>query len=44
MLNFVSIDENFGEARKKSLELIKLLNWKYGHYRKDIGYKVINNK
>ena len=44
VLNFVSIDENFGEARKKSLELIKLLNWKYGHYRKDIGYKVINNK
>ena len=44
VLNFVSIDENFVLARQKSLELIKKLNWKNGHYRNDIGHKVINKK
>ena len=44
VLNFVSVDENFVLARQKSLELIKKLNWKNGHYRNDIGHKVINKK
>ena len=44
VLNFVSIDENFVLARQKSLELIKKLNWKNGHYRNDIGHKVIKKK
>ncbi len=43
VLNFVSIDNDFNQARKKSLELINLLNWESGHYRNDIGYKVISN-
>ena len=41
MLNFVTIDENFKLARDRTLDLIRKLNWKKGHYRADIGYKVI---
>ena len=44
VLNFVSIDENFKLARDKALNLIKNLNWKNGHHRNDIGYKVIDNQ
>ena len=44
VLNFVSIDKNLKVARDKSLDLIKKLNWNNGHYRKDIGFKVIKNK
>ncbi len=44
VLNIVSIDQNFKSAREKSLKLIKNLNWKNGHYREDIGYKVIDHK
>ena len=42
VLNFVSISEEFKEARDKCLNLIKKLNWKNGHFRDDIGYKVID--
>ena len=41
VLNFVSLSEDFGEARKKVINKINILNWKEGFYRKDIGYKVI---
>jgi len=44
VLNFVSVDKNLKIARKKSLKLIEKLNWKNGHYRSDIGYKIINKK
>ncbi len=44
VLNFVSLDDNFKSARDKSLNLIKKLNWENGHYRNDIGFKVINCK
>ena len=43
VLNFVSIDHNFELARKKIIEQIEKLDWKNGHYRKDIAYRVINN-
>ena len=43
VLNFVSIDDNFVNARKKSLDQIKKLNWEDGYYRSDIGHKVIEN-
>ena len=36
-------DHNFELARKKIIEQIEKLNWKNGHYRKDIAYRVINN-
>ena len=43
VLNFVSIDKTFKNARENSLRLIQKLNWKNGHYRKDIAYKVIDS-
>ncbi len=41
VLNFVSLSDNFYDARKQALKNLKKLNWSYGFYRKDIGYKVI---
>jgi len=43
VLNFVSINKSFISARNNALKLVKKLNWKSGHFRKDIGFKVINN-
>jgi len=42
VLNFVCVSEDFYISRNKIFDLIKLLNWKGGFFRKDIGYKVIN--
>jgi len=42
VLNFVSLSDNFFEARKKIHENLDSLNWENGYYRKDIGYKVID--
>ena len=42
VLNFVCVSQNFSDSRNKVYELINLLNWKDGFFRKDIGYKVIN--
>ena len=41
VLNFVSIDKNFKNAKNNTMKLIKKLNWPNGYYRKDIGFKVI---
>ena len=41
VLNFVTISEEFEEARKKIFSNIKKLDWSGGFYRKDIGHKVI---
>ena len=41
VLNFVTISEEFEEARKKIFSNIKKLDWPGGFYRKDIGHKVI---
>ncbi len=41
VLNFVSLSDNFSEARNNIYKLINNLNWLDGFYRKDIGYKVI---
>ena len=41
VLNFVTISEEFEEARKKIFSNIKKLDWHGGFYRKDIGHKVI---
>ena len=43
VLNFVCLSNNFRESRIKIINLIKLLNWSNGFFRKDIGYKVIND-
>ena len=42
VLNFVSLSENFSDARKKTIHSISSLNWNDGFYRKDIGHKVID--
>jgi phosphoribosylamine--glycine ligase len=42
VLNFVCLSESFSLARKQITNSINSLNWTGGFYRKDIGYKVIN--
>ena len=42
VINYVCLSDNFKESRVKVIENIKLLNWDGGFFRKDIGYKVIN--
>jgi phosphoribosylamine--glycine ligase len=41
VLNFVSISDEFSNARKNTQNMLEKLNWPGGFYRKDIGYKVI---
>ena len=42
VLNFVANSSNLKRSRKEIIELIDKLNWKRGFYRKDIGYKIID--
>ena len=42
VLNFVVNSLNLKESRDQALKLIKKLNWKNGFFRKDIGYKIID--
>ena len=42
VLNFVSLSDNFDQARNDIHRYIKDLNWQDGFYRKDIGFKVID--
>ena len=42
VINFVSLSSNFKESRNKIFNHIKKLNWSGGFFRKDIGYKVID--
>ena len=42
VLNFVCLSENFSLARTQIIDSMKSLNWNDGFYRKDIGYKVID--
>ncbi len=41
VLNFVSISDNFNDAKIRIIKNLDKLNWSGGFYRKDIGYKVI---
>ena len=43
VLNIVSKGHNFKQIRKKIIKLIKKINWQDGFYRKDIGWRVIQN-
>ena len=38
------IAENIIRARNKSLSNIDKINWSDGFFRKDLGWKIINNK
>jgi phosphoribosylamine--glycine ligase len=42
VINFVSLSSNFKESRNKIFNHIGKLNWSGGFFRKDIGYKVID--
>ncbi len=42
VLNFVSLSDNFANARKNIIDNISKLDWSDGFFRKDIGYKVID--
>ena len=44
VLNITSSSENLANARNKSLANINKINWMDGFFRKDIGWKIINNK
>ena len=42
VLNFISMANSFSKARQDIIKNINILNWESGFYRKDIGYKVID--
>ena len=44
VLNITSSSESLIEARNKSLTNIDKINWPDGFFRKDIGWRVIDNK
>ena len=44
VLNITSSSESLTEARNKSLANIDKINWPDGFFRRDIGWRVINNK
>ena len=44
ILNICSIGNSFFKIRQKIISNIKKLNFKYGFYRKDIGFRVIDKK
>jgi len=44
VLNITSSSESLIEARNKSLANIDKINWPDGFFRKDIGWREINNK
>jgi len=41
VLNFVSISDDFNDAKTSITKNIEKLNWSGGFFRKDIGHKVI---
>ena len=43
VLNFVCIDLDLLDARKKIIDRLKELDWEDGFFRKDIGHKAIKN-
>ena len=42
VLNFVSLSNEFVDAKKSIYKNLDTLNWSEGFYRKDIGFKVID--
>jgi len=42
VLNFISLSDDFLQAREKVHQCINKLNWNGGFYRRDIGFKVID--
>ena len=44
VLNIVALGNSFLKIRNQIFKIIKTINWKYGFFRKDIGWRVINKK
>ena len=44
VLNVTCLSDSLSEARNKSLNNIDKINWSDGFFRKDIGWRAINNK
>ena len=43
VLNITSTGNNYLKYKEKIIKIIKKLNWKDGFFRKDIGWKMIND-
>ncbi len=43
VLNITSVGTDFLNIRKKIIKIIQNINWKGGFFRRDIGWKIINN-
>ncbi len=41
VLNITSTGKSFLKIRKKIIKIIKKINWNYGFFRKDIGWRII---
>ena len=41
VLNIISTGKNFRKIRKNIFKILKIINWKDGFFRKDIGWRVI---
>ena len=44
VLNITSMSKDLGEARNRSLENLKKINWQFGFFRRDIGWRAIDKK
>ena len=44
VLNVISVSESLLNARNKSITYLNKINWKNGYFRKDIGWREIDNK
>ena len=42
VLNFVANKKSFKESKNSAIDLIRKIKWESGFYRKDIGFKVID--
>jgi len=44
VLSIVVLGQTFKKIRNQIFDIIKTINWKYGFFRKDIGWRVISKK
>ena len=44
VLNIVVLGNTFLKIRNQILKIIKTINWKYGFFRRDIGWRIIKKK
>ena len=43
VLNITSTGKSYNKIRKSIFRIIKMIDWKNGFFRKDIGWRVIKN-